>query len=1377
MADSLSLAGAITLLVNSAPIWLFSIRDAFLNKGAEIVLDKGLRVGSTWFHLDEKEQLRHLKRILRNAGERCVGSFTTQEDRDQLSDILTILSEQDGHSEALRREVMRLFTLFDLPNFETLSELYNQALRYRLLTQSTTPKNVDAKPYLNRFFEALKAEFYSDSLYHEQMNEAIKIRTAVGIQRSLTEVVTTLRQIGGALTTHYTTEQFEQDLEAYVAYMEKALRHLKLVGVVPKDRENENTDPELNAIFVPLRLTLQDRTKIVPGTPPSVIGLLEYIPQMVLLGGPGSGKSTATRHLSWSHAAINLYNSPTSPSNTPLLSGKPLPLRIELRRLTEDRRQLPDYDFLDYTTEVLLKRSGIYVHRQMFEELLDRKLMLMLFDGLDEVATLDDRRRLVDEIEAFSQRYPANRILVTSRPVGYELARFSNQSFCHVLVQEFDDQQIRMFLKRWYTHVLKLSPLPPDDRQELETFYTTLRENPRLHSLAANPLLLTVITALHRYERLPDRRILVYDRCADLLLDTWAKLKGTDIRWKDMKTGKEDQYACVAHLGFVLHERSQEKEATQESTLGKTSSAKDLASDVPARFILREVENFLKTRGLLTEIAEQHVEARRFLELMQVEAGLIVERGKDENGEDLYGFVHRTFQEYFAAADVYERYLQEEEPTIISQFLKEHLHDPHWHEVILLLLGKLKRKPATAQLRQLLAGKSRLSRYTNIIQQDLFFICKCLAEEINVDNELAETVVSRICGLVKHSPFPSQRTKGLEALASLIQTRQYASLGRRELKVLATQDIIPDISTRILAVQTFYKSSTHKLETAEQRLATQKLIELLRRPDLTLEQSVEVARALYFSSPDNSDERQLATQKLIELLRRSDLTLEQSVKVAQALYFSSPYQSDERQMAIQKLIELLRRPDLTLEQSVEVARPLYFSSLNNSEEEQLVTQKLIELLRRPDLTLEQSVEVARAFNFNSPDNSDERQLVTQKLIELLRQPDLTLEQSVEVARALCQNSLFQSDEQRQAIQKLTELAQRPDLTLEQIVQVVQALHQDVLPQLEEAQLAIQRLAELVRQSDLTFEQSMQVAQAFCGPPHLFIHRVDEARFVIQRVIDLVQRASLTTEQNQQMAQVLSRYINQHFENEQWVTQRLAELAQRPDLAPEQNMQAALALYRCSRNNSEEEQLATQKLTELLRRPDLTFEQSVKVAQALYKSSTNSSEEEQLATQKLTELLQRPDLTFEQSVQVSQAFYRCSPLNSEEQRQAAQRLWQLAQKQELPFDLRLQVATVPLAERIANYPDRAQAVQLILGMIHGEAAKHYFEEIWVPIVTSVSQKTENISDLPFIAELANQEMLPVQIRDEMYQLLNNMVPKLGSVDQGTASMDTPAISNW
>ncbi len=199
---------------------------------------------------------------------------------------------------------------------------------------------------------------------------------------------------------------------------------------------------------------------------------------------------------------------------------------------------------------------------------------------------------------------------------------------------------------------------------------------------------------------------------------------------------KEDQYACVAYLGFVLHERSQEEASASSSS----SEVKTL--DVDSRFLCSNVEDFLRERKLIAGKAEQRAEARHFITLIQEEAGLIVQRGIDENGEALYGFVHLTFQEYFAAADVYERYQQEEDPEVISKFLVEHLHDPRWREVIYLLLGKLKSTPATNQLRQILQGKikSRRSQYTEIVQQDLFFVCDCLLEEIKVENSLVEMV-------------------------------------------------------------------------------------------------------------------------------------------------------------------------------------------------------------------------------------------------------------------------------------------------------------------------------------------------------------------------------------------------------------------------------------------------------------------------------------------------------------------------------------------------------------------------------------------------------------------------------------------------------------
>ena len=1132
----------------------------------------------------------------------------------------------------------------------------------------------------------------------------------------------------------------------------------------------------------------------------------------------------------------------------------------------------------------------------------------------------DDRRRLIEEIENFAQCYPGNRILVTSRPVGYELAPFSNQQFSHVLVQDFNDQQIRTFLEHWYSHVLRLSPLPTEDQQELENLYKTLTENLRLHSLAANPLLLTVITALHRYERLPDRRILVYDRCADLLLNTWAKLRGTDVRWKDMKMGKEDQYSCVAYLGFVLHERSQEiiERLPDSKVAENTSSTEDLANDVTTRFIFREVEQFLKSRKLLSEVAEQRAEAERFLELMRVEAGLIVERGKDENGEDLYGFVHRTFQEYFAAVDVYERYLQEDDSTIISKFLSDHLHDPHWYEVVLLLFGKLKRKQATIQLRRILDGKSRLSIYTEVVKQDLFFVCACLTEEINVENDFAEQIVSLMGNLVRTSPFPSQQTQALEALASLIHTRQYADLGRRELTLLITQSTIPNISIRIQAAKILNQSSLLKLESEEQREATQVLVQLLRRTDLTPEQTAEVAQALYRSSLAGSETQREATKTLDQLLRRTDLSLEQKIEVAQALFASSSSQSEEKREAMQALIQLLRRTDLMPEQTIkitqsshmiiraelqdrnegtqmlvqllqrsdltpkltaEAAQTLYWVSGVNSDEEKQATQVLVQLLRRTDLSLEQTIEVTQAllwsrpsgyeaqreatrvldqllrrtdltpeqtaevaqalyrfssagsdeekqatrvldqllrrtdltseqtievalalYRFssagsdeekqatqvldqllrrtdltpeqtaevalalyqNNPSQTEEQREATQMLVQLLRRTDLTPEQTAEVAQALYQNNPSQTEEQREATQALVQLLRRTDLTPEQTAEVAQALYQNNPSQTEEQREATQALVQLLRRSDLMPKQTIEVAQALYRSSSIFKERREATKMLVQ----LLQRSDLTPEQTTEVALALYRSSNYFSVEQREAVQALDQLLRRTDLTPEQTAEVALAFREFSLLYIEEQPEVTQALVQLLRRTDLTPEQTAEVALALYQNNPSQSEKQPEvteATQALVQLLQRSDLTPEQTTEVALALYRSSSSSLiEQKRWAEQVLLDKSQQQNLSFDKRLEVATLPLTLNINSYPKRVKAIQLVLSMTQGKSIKDYLEDCWQPPLETGRIDTIDVSDIPYIVEITTSENLPTQVRDEMYCLLRNIIPKFGEV---------------
>jgi hypothetical protein len=419
MTDPITLVALTAFIVKQAPCWYTSLRGTILDKGREVAIDKGKEVVVTKggrlmqrvFHLDEKEQLRHLEQALKNATERGLATFDTLQERDQYKDIVRTLSQEGPQGEVLRKEVMQLFTLSEKPDFVILSDTYNQRQRF----YNAAHQDIDVAPYLNSFFNALIGELYADPYFRTQLSDILQQRATAGMQQSLLDIVSVLKSIGEALEDSYSTEDFAHDVAVYTSHIERTVRNLKIVGVTPKD---QNADSEISGIFVPLRIASDEQTSAPHQFPDTLVAALEQYPYLVMLGGPGSGKSTATKHLAWSHAAANQSLLPLA--SMPLLSGNPLPLRIELRRLNEERKRA-NYDFLSFVTELLLKREGIEIHPQMFVELLKRRCMLLLFDGLDEVATLDERLGLVGEIEHFALCYPGNRVLVTSRPVGYDL--------------------------------------------------------------------------------------------------------------------------------------------------------------------------------------------------------------------------------------------------------------------------------------------------------------------------------------------------------------------------------------------------------------------------------------------------------------------------------------------------------------------------------------------------------------------------------------------------------------------------------------------------------------------------------------------------------------------------------------------------------------------------------------------------------------------------------------------------------------------------------------------------------------------------------------------------------------------------------------------
>ncbi|MFQ5615951.1 MAG: hypothetical protein ACE5GO_05770 [Anaerolineales bacterium] len=122
----------------------------------------------------------------------------------------------------------------------------------------------------------------------------------------------------------------------------------------------------------------------------------------------------------------------------------------------------------------------------------------------------------------------------------------------------------------------------------------------------------------------------------------------------------------------------------------------------------------------------------------------------------VYAFPHLTFQEYLAASDVERRLAHSIEE--IWAVIQPHLHDPHWREVILLLLGRLNKfeRHPTELVRRIY---ERTDEYEDVLHRHLFLAARALADRVEVDAALHDAIVDHLLDLA--------RTGALEALGQL----------------------------------------------------------------------------------------------------------------------------------------------------------------------------------------------------------------------------------------------------------------------------------------------------------------------------------------------------------------------------------------------------------------------------------------------------------------------------------------------------------------------------------------------------------------------------------------------------------------------------------
>jgi hypothetical protein len=157
---------------------------------------------------------------------------------------------------------------------------------------------------------------------------------------------------------------------------------------------------------------------------------------MVILGHPGSGKTTLAKYFALCFAAGQAEKNLG-------LSEKLLPVLLFLREI-DPRKTLIE------NLRAVLQKYDLGLDENFFKSYLEKGRAIVLLDGLDEVPTEKKRARLSRWIHhQVHLAFPKSPLIVTSRFSGYRGSAVLPGIYLRLDIQDFNLSEVRQFIVNW----------------------------------------------------------------------------------------------------------------------------------------------------------------------------------------------------------------------------------------------------------------------------------------------------------------------------------------------------------------------------------------------------------------------------------------------------------------------------------------------------------------------------------------------------------------------------------------------------------------------------------------------------------------------------------------------------------------------------------------------------------------------------------------------------------------------------------------------------------------------------------------------------------------------------------------------------------------
>ena len=395
--------------------------------------------------------------------------------------------------------------------------------------------------------------------------------------------------------------------------------------------------------------------------------------RLAIIGGPGCGKTTVLLHMAWALATSLLAGEP-EPAHSRLgltvaPSELPLPILVPLASFARYRRQLPagapahEKTLATFISHHLISSEAPFdLPVDFFVRLLkDGRNVLLLLDGLDEVANEGERAEVRQSVQNLVAGRNAMRVVVTCRTIAYRSGGTAlGGDFREIAVQALDhEQHIAPMVRQAYACIH-----PQDSERRNERADDLLagilrleaerrqRVGEHAEALVDSPLMVRLLLIVHLNNRaLPDQRADLFDKAINALLQVDFGIDTTNNR--ELSADWTLYRDMSQQLAFAMHQQGADQG--------------------------REIEE-PALRGILRAEPEFQPRIEDFVRHARQRGSVLEER------DGAYRFLHLALQEFLVARYLSEVTGRDSREAMLS-LLAERVEDPWWREPILLLAG------------------------------------------------------------------------------------------------------------------------------------------------------------------------------------------------------------------------------------------------------------------------------------------------------------------------------------------------------------------------------------------------------------------------------------------------------------------------------------------------------------------------------------------------------------------------------------------------------------------------------------------------------------------------------------------------------------------